>query len=126
MITFGFVFVNCFSRYLQHGSLPVINPLGERFPSSFYISQSQLKSLHTISDNHTLSSSLRNPRSGHWYGVASLPKTETKLRPAVSTLLNIGPDKDSLCTKNCIYFLTHQFKHVFWVFKRTVSLRRFF
>ena len=38
----------------------------------------------------------------------------------------IGPDKDSLCSKNCNYFLTHQFKHVFWVLKRTVSLRRFF
>ena len=24
------------------------------------------------------------------------------------------------------YFLTYQFKHVFWVLKRTVSLRRFF
>ena len=27
---------------------------------------------------------------------------------------------------NCNYFLTHQFKHVFGVLKRTVSLRRFF
>ena len=27
---------------------------------------------------------------------------------------------------NCNYFLIHQFKHVFWVLKRTVSLRRFF
>ena len=35
--------------------------------------------------------------------------------------LCIGPDKDSLCT-----FLTHQFKHAFWVLKRTVSLRGFF
>ena len=26
----------------------------------------------------------------------------------------------------CGYFLTHQFKHVFWVLKGTVSLRRFF
>ena len=33
----------------------------------------------------------------------------------------IGPDKDSLC----IFFLSHQFKHVFWVLKRTVSLRGF-
>ena len=28
--------------------------------------------------------------------------------------------------QNCDYFLTHKFKHVFWVLKRTVSLRRFF
>ena len=42
-----------------------------------------------------------------------------------SCRINIGPDKDSLCTKNCIYFLTHQLKPVFWVLKRTVSLRRF-
>ena len=40
--------------------------------------------------------------------------------------LCIGPDKDSLCTYDCIYFLTKQLKHVFWVLKRTVSLRRFF
>ena len=38
----------------------------------------------------------------------------------------MGPDKDRLCTYNCVYFLTHQFKHVFWVLKQTVSLRRFF
>ena len=38
----------------------------------------------------------------------------------------MGPDKDSLCTFNCIYFLTHQFKHVFWVLKGTISLRQFF
>ena len=25
-----------------------------------------------------------------------------------------------------LFFLTHQFKHVFWVLKRPVSLRRFF
>ena len=31
-----------------------------------------------------------------------------------STLVsNIGPDKDRLCTINCIYFFIHQFKHVF-------------
>ena len=24
----------------------------------------------------------------------------------------MGPDKDSLCTYNCIYFRPHQFKHV--------------
>ena len=38
----------------------------------------------------------------------------------------IGPYKDSWFTENCIYFLTHQFKHLFWVLKRTISLRRFF
>ena len=40
--------------------------------------------------------------------------------------LNIGPDKDSLCTSNCIYYLTRQFKHVSWVLKRIVLLKRFF
>ena len=28
--------------------------------------------------------------------------------------------------QNCEYFLIHPFKHMFWVLKRTVSLRRFF
>ena len=41
-------------------------------------------------------------------------------------LVCIDPDKESLLAENCKYFLTHQFKHVFWVLKRTVSLRRFF
>ena len=31
-----------------------------------------------------------------------------------------------ILAQNCKYFLTHQFKHVFWVFKRTVSMRQFF
>ena len=39
---------------------------------------------------------------------------------------SIGPDKDILSVQNFNYFLTHLFKHVFWVLKRTVSLRRFF
>ena len=38
----------------------------------------------------------------------------------------INPDKESLRALNCDYFLTHKFKHVFWVLKRTISLRRFF
>ena len=30
------------------------------------------------------------------------------------------------CQVKCKYFLTHQFKNMFWVLKRTVSFRRFF
>ena len=37
-----------------------------------------------------------------------------------------GLDKQKFSAKNCKYFLTHQFKHLFWVLKGTVSLRRFF
>ena len=43
----------------------------------------------------------------------------------ISYLHCIVPDKDSFCTLSCIYFLTHQFKHVFWVLKRSVSLTFF-
>ena len=39
---------------------------------------------------------------------------------------HIGLDKDGLCTYNCIYFLSQRLKHKLWVFKVTVSLRRFF
>ena len=39
---------------------------------------------------------------------------------------NIGPVKQNLLAQNCYYILIYQFKHVFWVLKRTVSLRRFF
>ena len=35
----------------------------------------------------------------------------------------IGSDKHKDLALNCKYFLTHQFKHIFWVLKRTVSLR---
>ena len=38
----------------------------------------------------------------------------------------IGPDKDRMSTLKCVNFPTLQFKHVFLVLKRTVSLRRFF
>ena len=34
----------------------------------------------------------------------------------------IGPEKETLGEYNCNDILTHQFKHVFWVLKRTVSM----
>ena len=37
-----------------------------------------------------------------------------------------GLDKQKFSAYNCKYFLTHNFSHMFWVLKRTVSLRRFF
>ena len=38
----------------------------------------------------------------------------------------LGPVKQKISARNCDYFLKYQFKHVFWVLKRAVSLRRFF
>ena len=38
----------------------------------------------------------------------------------------IEPVKQNFTAKNCCYFLIHQFKHVFWVLKRTVPMGRFF
>ena len=40
--------------------------------------------------------------------------------------LHIMPVKQKKIAQNCDYVFIHQFKHVFWVLKRTVSLRRFF
>ena len=40
--------------------------------------------------------------------------------------LDLGPVKQKASASNCLYFLIHQFKHMFWVLKSTVSLRRFF
>ena len=37
---------------------------------------------------------------------------------------HIDPDKKILWAQKCNYFLNHQFIHVFWVLKRTVSLRQ--
>ena len=39
---------------------------------------------------------------------------------------SIGPDKDRMSILKCVYFPTLQFKHVCWMLKRTVSLRRLF
>ena len=72
------------SSHLSHGHLPIINPLGEKFPDNFYLDGS-MRSLFVLTDNLTLSTSLRNPRPGHWYGVAYLPKSEKqKILPDVS------------------------------------------
>ena len=38
----------------------------------------------------------------------------------------LGPVKQKFSAYNCYYCLIHPFKHVFWVLKRTASLRRFF
>ena len=38
----------------------------------------------------------------------------------------IGPERETLGEYNCNDILTFQFKHVFWVLKRTGSTRRFF
>ena len=38
----------------------------------------------------------------------------------------IGLDRYNFSAYICKYFLIHQFQHMFWVLKRTVSLRRFF
>ena len=42
-------------------------------------------------------------------------------------LAGIGPDNQTETSAyNCEYILIHQIKHLFCVFKRSVSLRRFF
>ena len=38
----------------------------------------------------------------------------------------IGQVKLKISALNCKHFLTHQIEHMFWVLKRTVSLRLFF
>ena len=40
--------------------------------------------------------------------------------------IGLGSDKKIFWTWDCNYFLIHQLNHVFWVLKRTVSMRRFF
>ena len=35
-------------------------------------------------------------------------------------------DKHTFSPENCKYFLTPQFRHMFWVLKRTIALTRFF
>ena len=37
-----------------------------------------------------------------------------------------GLDKQTFSGENCQYFFTSNFQHMFWLLKRTVSLRRFF
>ena len=46
--------------------------------------------------------------------------------PAIRVYLYEGIDKQSFWVLKCDYFLTDQLKYMFWVLKRTVSIRRFF
>ena len=56
-------------------------------------------------------------------GQVKLPVFFTKTK---SFLISNGLDKPKFWLQNCEYLLTHQIKHLFWVLKRTVSLRQFF
>ena len=49
----------------------------------------------------------------HWYA-------------KVGTQAYIGPDMEKNFVENFNYFLIYKFKHMFWVLKRTVSMRWFF
>lgn len=70
---------------LQHGSLPVINPLGEKVPKNFYLEkESGTKvTFSLLTDNSSLVARVSYPKSGPWYGAAYLPESDGKIRPAV-------------------------------------------
>ena len=55
-------------------------------------------------------------------------KSQSSLHPVMMSepAVRNGPDKQKNERKKFNYFLIPLFKHLFWVLKRTVSLRRFF
>ncbi|XP_052776198.1 transmembrane protein 8B-like [Mya arenaria] len=69
---------------LQHGSLPVINPLGEMHPKNFYIDKKWAvqATFNVTTTNLTMESTLINPKPGPWYSVAYLPERDGKILPA--------------------------------------------
>ena len=56
---------------------------------------------------------------------ALTPPSKKRLSLNVQVTI-MGPEKQKFCTLNCEYFLICLFKHLFWVLKRTISLRWFF
>ena len=55
--------------------------------------------------------------------------TRDEAQMSLSTFSKTSPtglDKHNVKHKKCEYVLTHKFKHMLWVLKRTVSLKRFF
>ncbi|XP_053394085.1 post-GPI attachment to proteins factor 6-like [Mercenaria mercenaria] len=69
---------------IQHGSFPVINPLGEKFPENFYVERSPASRavFSVISNNVTLESTVTNPKQGPWYSVAFLPPPDSDIKPS--------------------------------------------
>ena len=49
-----------------------------------------------------------------------------RTNPSVREGIHKGLDKQNFPALNFKYFLMHHVLHMFWVFKRTVLLRRFF
>ncbi|KAL3868998.1 hypothetical protein ACJMK2_041736 [Sinanodonta woodiana] len=85
--------------YLQHGSLPFINPLNETIPENFFAYRTSLSGFDIPITNTTVLTSLTNPLAGAWYGVAYLPYTDNRVKPK------------GLFTK-CTYMMYTSFKYV--------------
>ena len=71
---------------LQHGSLPVVSPSGEKLPhNSYQDSRWSIKAQFNVTTNNvTMESTLINPKPGPWYSVAFLPEADGKILPDVS------------------------------------------
>ncbi len=58
--------------YLQHGSIPVINPLNESFPDRFNLRRSFLTLLVVSSNKTSLHHEITHPLPGVWFAAAFL------------------------------------------------------
>ncbi|XP_052234021.1 post-GPI attachment to proteins factor 6-like isoform X2 [Dreissena polymorpha] len=69
---------------LQHGSLPLITPLGEKQPKNAFLDQRWNIGATFIvpTNNISLVSKLISPKPGMWYSVAYLPEGDGKILPA--------------------------------------------
>ncbi|KAK7100367.1 hypothetical protein V1264_023334 [Littorina saxatilis] len=71
--------VKTVSIFLQYGSLPVVNPLNEKFPEKFYLGRSHLVHLNVSSNNVSASHTQLFPQPGDWYALAFIPESNDQI-----------------------------------------------
>ncbi|XP_037074533.1 transmembrane protein 8B-like isoform X2 [Pollicipes pollicipes] len=72
--------------YLQHGSYPVISPLGAEFPENFFLQRTSLASISTHSDSSWLRYTVAAPLPGDWFAAGFILAEDTRI-----TQKGLGP-----------------------------------
>ena len=71
--------------YLQHGSYPVVSPLGAEYPDNFYLSRTSLIGLSSQSDATWLRYTVQAPLPGDWFAAAFMLYDDTRITQKVPT-----------------------------------------
>ncbi|XP_043223792.1 post-GPI attachment to proteins factor 6-like isoform X2 [Amphibalanus amphitrite] len=72
--------------YLQHGSYPVVSPLGAQFPDNFHLARTSLTGLSARSDSTWLRYTEEAPLAGDWFVAAFTLYDDTRI-----TQKGLGP-----------------------------------